>query len=96
MWDRVGMWNRCEIDPQVTQITQNKHGKNKSFLLKVKNSHLTGVKKNMAGCDSTVNLVKIWVSPMKFCEADPCRDFSGVETKNYGPLPRYPVKYLPG
>ena len=53
----------------------------------MKNYHLTGVEKIMVGCDLTVKLVKTWFYPMKFCEADPCRDFFGVETINYGPAP---------
>jgi hypothetical protein len=72
------------------------YGKNKSITLKVKNYHLTGVKKILVGCDLTVKFVKIWVYPMKFCEADPYRDFFGVETIDCGPAPRCPVKYLPG
>jgi len=29
-------------------------------------------------------LIKKWVYPMKFCEADPIRDFIGVEMNFYG------------
>ncbi len=67
-----------------------------SSTFKKVNAYLTGVKKIKVGYDLTVKLVKIWVYPMKFCEADPCRDFFGVETINCGPAPRCPVKYLPG
>jgi len=37
------------------------------------------------GWNLSAGLVKNWVYPMKFCEADPFRDFFGVETINYGP-----------
>jgi hypothetical protein len=56
----------------------------------------TGVKKILAGCNLIIKLVKIWVYPKKFCEAEPCRDFFGVKTINCGSAPRCPVKYLPG
>ena len=53
--------------------------------LKLDNDYLTGVKKVLVGCYLTLKLFKIWIYPMKVCEADPCRDFFGVETINCGP-----------
>jgi hypothetical protein len=46
--------------------------KNKSITLKVKNSHLTGVKKILMGCDLTVKLVKIWVETINYGPAPQC------------------------
>jgi len=40
--------------------------------------------KNLTGRNLTADLVENWVYPMKFCEADPFRDFFGVEMKNRG------------
>ena len=56
-----------------------------SSTFKNDNAYLTGVKKNLVGWKLTTELVKSWVYPMKFCEADPYKDFFGVEMKNCGP-----------
>jgi len=40
--------------------------------------------KNIGRGGLTGKSVKKWVYPMKFCEADPLRDFIGVETKISG------------
>ena len=37
----------------------------------------------MAGCDLTVKFTTGWVYPLKFWEADPYRDFFGIETANH-------------
>jgi len=43
------------------------------------------IAKNIGRGVLTGKSVKKWVYPMKFCVADPFRDFIGVETKNCGP-----------
>jgi hypothetical protein len=48
------------------------YGKNKSITLKVKNYHLTGVKKILVGCDLTVKFVKIWVETIDCGPAPRC------------------------
>jgi len=57
----------------------------------VENTYLTGVEKILAGRNLTAESVKSWIYPMKFCEADPCRDFFGVETINCGPASPAPL-----
>jgi len=44
--------------------------------------------KNFAELNLAAELVKICAYSMKFFEADPCKDFFGVETTNFGPAPQ--------
>jgi len=46
--------------------------------------------KNIRRGNLTRKSAEKWVYPMKFCEADPIRDFIGVETKICRPCPVAP------